>query len=167
MGARLLPPIKSEPLDTPLSAQEMSLLGEEGIELSDLDLIREESDNTLSYKGNRVTVYIRDYGLVREEHSLPVFHVAFCEKVEAMRVKKRLFRYAVTQQEEDQFLMNWIGEHSTQFTQRLTVCQRCLSVLRWENFDLTQMSQEEQFTVLFSFTLNAFFARYPKKCGGK
>jgi hypothetical protein len=163
MGARLVPKFTRLEIPELLSAIELSVLAEEGIALSDLDLVKVENDDTLSFKGYRVAIYIRDHGLVRDEQTLPAFHVAFCPTVAAMKDNKRLYRYAVTQQEDDHFVMNWIGDHTTQFSQRLTVCQRCLSILKWDGFDLIHMSKEEQFSILFSFALNAYYERYPKK----
>ena len=163
MGARLVPNFETlEPPDL-LSSIELSVLAEEGIALSDLDLVKVENDDTLSFKGYRVAIYLRDHGLMREEHTLPVFHVAFCPTVAAMKDNKRLFRYAVTQQEDDNFVMTWIGEHTTQFSQRLTDCQRCLSILKWDGFDLISMSKEAQCSILFSFALKDYYQRYPKK----
>jgi len=163
MSARLIPEFESRTLQPVLSAQEIAALGHQGIELKDLDLVKVEDDDTLSYKGYRVAIYIRDHGLMREEHTLPVFHVAFCQTVESMKENKRLFRYAVTNQEDENFTLNWIGERTIQFSQRLTVCQKCLSTLHWDHFDAIEMSQEEQFSILFSFSLKDYFSQYPKK----
>jgi hypothetical protein len=163
MRARLVAPSESIPLPEPLKAEELSVLAKEGIELEDLNLVKVEGDHTLSFKGQRVAIYIRDHGLLREENSLPMFHVAFCSTLESMQKNKRLFRYTLTQQEDEYFMLNWIGEQTVSFSQRLDVCRACLSLLHWDDFDLIERTREEQFEVIFSFTLKAFFERYPKQ----
>ena len=163
IGAKLIPKVESVALPKLLNATELSVIASEGIELDDLELVRVEGDNTLSFKGYRVALYIRDHGLVREEQTLPVFHVAYCPIIQSMKDNKRLYRYAVTHQEDEYFTLNWIGEHTARFTQQLTVCQRCLSILKWDQFDRHVMSKEAQLLIVFAFTLKTFFTRYPKK----
>jgi hypothetical protein len=162
MRAKLVDLDESAPRIKPLNSKELEILAHEGIELEDLDLVKVVHDHTLSFKGQRVAVYLRDHGLIREQHSLPMFHVAFCSTLETMKKNKRLFRYTVTQQEDEYFMLNWIGTQTVSFSQRLDVCRACLALLHWDDFDVVERTREEQFEVIFSFTLKEFFTRYPK-----
>ena|SRR2546427_11923243 len=71
---------------------ELEQLGKEGVDVL-FDQVKLEPDRTLSYKGIRVIVYIRDVNVMREgqgaQENLPRFHLAYCATLETMKRNNR------------------------------------------------------------------------------
>jgi len=168
MGASLV-------VDITLKAKEIPLLSMEEIEaLSGVGLDRtladcsEAPDGTITFKGKRVIVYIRDRHQYRDSWSAPRFHVAFCrtlkEKIEAGKFDEK---YVVSQRDDGKFPMNIfaarVQERSIVKSElvELNVCQNCLKLLAWNGFTW-RMSESDKAGAVAAFHIADFFIAYPK-----
>jgi hypothetical protein len=161
MGARLLSRQVRGLLPPLIDPEAMRALGREGILLDDLEELTKESDRTLSYKGQRVVVYIRDQHKVREDQGLPKFHISFCGTLDTMQRNQRWHRYVIANPDNETFIINWISDPITTISERLDVCQTCLDNLMWDNFIL-RMPKSTRHSIVSNFRLIDFFAKYPK-----
>jgi hypothetical protein len=136
-------------------------LGREGIDLQFEEIIPQE-DKTLSYRGQRVLVYIRDVSNYNNKSDpFPRFHLAYCSKLDQMRLNKRWQRYVVANREDGYFQINLNTHGWKSSTEKLTVCQLCLNALQWENFSLSLSNSNKQ-KIVSEFSLEKFFKKYPK-----
>lgn len=134
-------------------------LGREGIDLQ-LEEIIPQKDKTLSYKGHRVLVYIRDVTNYKNKPDpFPRFHLAYCKTLEQMRQKNRWQRYVVSNREDGYFQINLDSSGWTSSTEKLNVCQNCLTTLQWENFSSFHQNKQK---IVSEFSLEIFFKKYPK-----
>jgi hypothetical protein len=162
MGAGLVSSFAPDPLTAPLTPAEIELLGGGGgIEVK-LDQLKIEPDGTLSYRGQRVVLHIRDLMRVRDDQDLPRFHVSYCDTLETMRANKRWHRYVVANPTLNEFTINWIETTTITKIERLDVCQPCLIRLGWNGFSYSSMNKKQRREVVTGFTLAEFFSRYPK-----
>jgi len=146
---------------------ELAKLGNEGVDVS-FDEVKDERDGTLSYKGIRVIVYIRDINIMnnrqRGQIHLPRFHVAYCSTLEYMRHNKRWQRYVVATRADGSFQIRLIdGKIIKAQVVALPVCQNCLSLLQWEKFSYQAMSESIRLAIVRNFTIGKFFERYPRE----
>ena len=136
-------------------------LGKEGIDI-DFSEIKVEHDGTLSFKGKRVIVYIRDINEVSKHQSLPKYHLTFCKTLDTMTQSKRFGRYVIANREDGVFIVNYVGQsNKTGIEKKLSICQNCLTCLSWENFN-TSMASTLKKEKVNQFSLTAFFKLYPK-----
>lgn len=136
-------------------------LGKEGIDI-DFSEVKVEHDGTLSFKGKRVIVYIRDINEVTKHQSLPKYHLTFCRTLDSMTQTKRFGRYVIANREDGIFIVNYVGQSDkTGIEKRLSICQNCLTRLGWENFS-SGMSPALKKEKVKNFTLIDFFKVYPK-----
>jgi hypothetical protein len=161
MGARLVEKLGKQPLNTLLDPEAIRKLGKEGIEIEALDDVKKESDGTLSYKGHRVVLYIRDVNQVRENQSLPRFHVSFCQMLEKMRAHKRWHRYVVANPNNEQFIINWVDDNISR-SEKLDICQYCLTTIQWRDFSYSKTPKVEKRAIVREFKLEDFFQVYPR-----
>jgi len=162
MGAKLLPKLGHGKLTELLDPEAIRVLGKEGILLDDLDQLKIEKDKTLSFKGQRVVVYIRDHNRVREDQSLPKFHISYCKVLDTMKTNNRWHRYVVANPDNEIFIINWIGNKTTTHSEKLNVCQTCLDAIEWENFSFSSMKKNSRLNIVEEFKLKNFFDKYPK-----
>lgn len=147
-----------------LDADLIRALGKEGIDVS-LEDINVETDKTLSHKGKRVLVYIRDipdYGN-GDAYKLPRYHLAYCRTLEDMRSKNRWTRYTIANRDTGLFSINFIGQgNRVPSDERLNVCQNCLELLRWEGFSISRIPKIMRQRICSEFKLSDFFEKFPK-----
>lgn len=144
-----------------LDEEAIRKLGREGIDIDDISEIKVEHDGTLSYKGKRIVVYIRDVKNYKDNQSLPKFHFSFCRTLDTMRQNKRWNRYVVANREDGAFIVNFVGGGITSQSLKLAVCQNCLNEIGWKGFKHGMVGGAKS-QIVRSFTLAEFFEKYPK-----
>ncbi len=144
-----------------LTLAELEILSNQGIDVS-IDEIVRLPDGTLGYKDSRVLVYIRDVPLYGDRFSLPKFHVAFCRTLGSMKANNRFGRYVVATRKDGHFTIHKItGNRTARSSEKLNVCQNCLSFLKYNGFDDT-LRRSERKQIVNVFSIDEFFATYPK-----
>ncbi|WP_426168551.1 HNH endonuclease signature motif containing protein [Pseudoduganella sp. R-34] len=161
--------LMAAPLAAPLAKQEQRAINlppvperlrGDGIEVQFEDISVLE-DRTLSYRGYRVLLYIRDvanYGARRT--AMPRFHLAYCSKLEEMRRNNRIARYVVANRDDGDFLVN-LTETGVSKVLRLDVCQICLAEIEWKGFNF-RMHREARLRQVDQFVLPEFFKQFPR-----
>jgi hypothetical protein len=151
-----------------LTELELERLVSGGLDVSSIDEVRVLPDGTLAYKDSRVLVYIRDVTTyaVRSwdrRSKLPRFHLANCETLQQMRREKRYERYVVAARQDGRFEVNFIETDRSvrSSTERLHVCQNCLTFLAFDGFQMTMQRTVREARVA-SFKLEQFFQSYPR-----
>lgn len=144
-----------------LDEEAIRRLGKEGIDV-DFGDVKVEPDKTLSFKGKRVVLYIRDIPIYKDKQSLPRFHISYCRTLEEMRRVNRWTRYVVATRDDGKFQVNLIDRSARPSIQQLNVCQNCLDLLAWEGFSYNNMRKADRAIVKGNFLLATFFVRYPK-----
>lgn len=151
-----------------LTEAELDRLVHGGLDVSSIDDVRVLPDGTLAYKDSRVLVYIRDVAIYKKYKgngvwNLPRFHFANCETLQKMRQEKRFERYVVAARKDGLFEVNLIENEKNvrSSTERLRVCQNCLSALSYEGFSREMPSREREARVS-AFRLDKFFSAYPR-----
>lgn len=150
-----------------LTPAEIEALTTQGIDVS-LDEVHALPDGTLAYKNSRVILYIRDVAYYRdsEQHNLPRFHVADCRTLDTMRANNRFERYVVATRDDGLFPLNvippneWSGGVRS-VTERLPVCQNCLTKLKWDGF-AHGMDKPTRRDIVDQFSIARFFDVYGK-----
>jgi len=161
MGAKLIQSsVGSRKVDL-LDPDALRRLGQEGIDIDDFSHIKIEHDKTLSYKGKRVVIYIRDVKEYKDNQSLPKYHFSFCTTLEQMRQNNRWHRYVVANREDGVFVVNFVGDRAESKTMRLNVCQNCLALISWDGFSYA-LPKPPREVILRAFSLSRFFERFPK-----
>jgi hypothetical protein len=116
-----------------LTVQELEALVTIGIDvgLDDLTFI---SNGTVSYKGNRVLLYIRDVEQFGSQITQPRYHLATCRKIKQMYAAGRGQRYVVSTRTDGIFSVN-IGSAGGRRTEdlKLKVCKLCLQQLGFDH----------------------------------
>jgi hypothetical protein len=139
------------------------LTSQDGLEIS-IDDLRILDDGTLAYKNSRVLLYIRDVAVVYGDHqSQPRYHVSNCKTLITMREKNKFsVRYVVSTRTDGQFNLNFIdGGVSRSSLCRLMVCKNCLGHLGFNGY-LKYWGEKQKAAAVQSFTLEDFFAQYPR-----
>ncbi|WP_081075536.1 HNH endonuclease [Burkholderia stagnalis] len=132
----------------------------EGIDVT-ADQIQVLNDGTLTYKGYRVLVYIRDVPAMGNRNDMPKYHLAHCRTLETMYRNKRSGRYVVANSDSGLFQVNVMDGGVRSQHVRLSVCQNCLAHISWKGFDM-QMARPNRLSIVGQFTLTEFFAKYPR-----
>ena len=133
-----------------------------GVDIEDLSQLTPLNDHTLTFKGQRVILYIRDVSNWSDELKLPKFHVANCSTLQKMQAQGRRKRYVVSQNESNLFHLNLInGNRIQKSEQKLDVCRNCLEALQWNQYS-KRMSYSEKNNCVNSFKVEDFFSKYPK-----
>jgi hypothetical protein len=161
MGARLVQSFGPRTQLRLLDEEAIRRLGVEGIDIDDFSEIKVEHDGTLSYKGKRIVIYIRDVKHYKDNQSLPKYHFSYCRTLETMRQNKRWHRYVVANRDDGTFVVNFVGDKTSSKAMKLAVCQNCLEHIAWENFSYAMSSSTKQ-SIVRGFALSAFFEKYPK-----
>jgi hypothetical protein len=157
-----------------LSSADLANLSGEGIEVAP-DEVEVLGDSTLSYRGRRVILYIRESHMPPradtpfrasetlekepcrgEEENLPRFHVAHCRTLEIMRISGRRQRYVVATRDDGIFDLLLVGRP---IRSRLRVCKNCLEKLDWKGF-CAKRSPEERNREAQDFRIDAFFRSF-------
>lgn len=144
---------------TLLDEESIRRLGQEGIDVS-IEEIKTLSDKTLSYRGQRVIVYIRDISKFRDDYKLPKFHISFCRTLEQMTNNNRWGKYVVANRDDGYFQI--CINNSEYKSEQLDVCQSCLDQLSWAGFSISGMRKSERVNIVRDFSINEFFIQYPK-----
>ena len=162
MGARLVDWYGGQRTMRPLDRQDLERLRTVGIDIDGLEQIRVEPDGTISFKGQRILVYIRDVSVLERQLTLPKYHFAFCRTLERMQQSNRWFRYVVANRDDGLFRINFTGSRTGSSEQMLNVCQCCLERISWKGFSIRGVSERARLDMVGSFRLVDFFAAYPK-----
>lgn len=148
---------------SPLTIDEQRHLETVGIEgsLGDLNV---ESDGTLSLKGQRVAVYIRDVGIYKHNFKLPKYHISYCKSLKEKSEKNQFnLKYVFYQNDSGLFPVNLInGRQVDSRVERLDVCMNCLDTIQWKGFSLSPEQKALRREVVDAFTLKEFYQEYPK-----
>lgn len=140
-----------------LSGIEQKQLETDGIVVSPDD-IEIADDYTLTYKGERVILYIRDVNNYSGHENDPRFHIAQCSTLDNMFANNRKSRYVISQREDGLFTLNY--HNSTRTTEKqLQVCQNCLQRLQYNGFYYKSPYKED---IIQNFSITEFFIQYPK-----
>jgi hypothetical protein len=141
----------------------IKLTSSEGLEIS-IDDVSFLPDETLAYKDSRIILYIRDVNVFgNQEVELPKFHLANCQTLQDMREKKRFGRYQVSANIDGLFNINLIksGTLKEKKNEKLSVCQNCLSLLKFDGFQ-KNWHQKQRDNFVGSFRMDRFFEIYPR-----
>lgn len=161
MSASLSESYKTDQPYTPISLPEISdKLRNDGIDVA-FDDIEVLEDGTLSFKGYRVLVYIRDVAEYGERRALPKYHLAFCRTLDQMKRNKRWSRYVVANRDDGKFAINLIGEIRRALIEKLDVCQNCLEEVAWNGFH-NELTRTERQHFVSQFKLQDFFGKFPR-----
>ncbi len=119
-------------------------------------------DGTLAYKGRRVLLYIRDVSHYGRREGLPKYHLANCNVLQDARRSGRFGRrYVIANRIDGKFQINMLsGGRAAASSERLNVCQVCLSALRIDGFSF-QIQQQERRRRVEVFRPQKFFDLYP------
>lgn len=133
-----------------------------GIDIEDILEVSPLQDHTLTYKGERVILYIRDVSDWGNTDRLPKFHIAKCSTLQTMLELGKKKRYVVSQNDSKFFHLNLVsGKSVRQIVQPLDVCRNCLEILRWDNYS-KNWSQNQKDNCVMQFSIGDFFIKYPK-----
>lgn len=133
-----------------------------GVDIENLSQLTPLDDHTLTFKNQRIILYIRDVNNYSDELKLPKFHVAYCSTLQKMHAQGRNRRYVVSQNENDIFHLNLINRNAVRKTeQKLDVCRNCLELLHWNNYS-QKMPYYEKNNCVSNFKISEFFSKYPK-----
>lgn len=149
-----------------LTADELdSLASEDGLVVS-IDQVDVLDDSTLSFKGSRVLLYIRDHTFFADRGEGrrvdPKFHIANCETLRSMKQKKRFERYVVSSRVDGHFNINIIeSQRSRKELMKLSVCKNCLNELKYNGYGLS-VKKKDRRAIVESFQIEKFFEVYPR-----
>lgn len=136
-------------------------LREGGVEI-DIEEITVHDDGTLICRDYRVLLHIRDVITINGNTNLPRYHLAFCSTLEQMQKQSRFARYVVAQTTSGEFTINIINNKNiTSHSEKLKVCQNCLSKIEWKGFN-RNISYTEKKNRVEDFSLSDFFDEYPR-----
>lgn len=158
MGASLAVNFRIENIYKPIDLRDQ--LRQDGIEVK-FDEVQVLQDGTLSYKGYRVLLYIRDISNYGQREEMPKFHLAFCNTLDKMKRNNRFPRYVVANRDDGMFQVNIMEQVAKPKIVELNVCQMCLASISWNGFqmDLARSIRVER---VKSFLLKEFFTKYPQ-----
>lgn len=141
-----------------------------GIDIGDISDVEANSDGTLSYRGRRVLVYIRDQFIDHNDELRDYrYHVAECRTLETMRQRQRFGRYVVTTRADGHFVVNLLRQGSpdpfeTNLERDMGVCKNCLTALDWRNY--TDLHGEDKTRCWETFDPKAFLDEYGSRVKG-
>lgn len=163
MGAKLSGGFVNAKQVALMSPEEIRRLGTEGIE-GDLGDIHVEADGTLSLKGQRVVVYIRDIAMYKDDYKMPKYHVSYCKTLEEKSNKHQFnLRYVFYQNDSGSFPINLIKDKRIESKNiPLSVCMFCLGRIEWNGFSFSKSNKDDRQKIVNDFTLKKFYAKYPK-----
>ena len=133
----------------------LSLYGE--IEIP-FEWLTVEEDKTLSFRGRKVLVYIRDHN---EGGYEPKFHMASCSTIQEQVNNKRYDRYVASIKTDGHFKVNVktsrraVREEEWQ----LKVCKNCLEALNYNGYHKHHSNIQKDKAVA-SFSIEEFFQKY-------
>lgn len=135
----------------------------EGVDVAieDLEIL---PDSTLSYKGRRVLLYIRDVSYYTKDRGLPKFHLSYCRTLESMHRQRRFERYVVATRSDGKFQVNVsdkLTSSSKSSLEPLDVCQNCLAGISWHGFR-PESDYAERSKRVREFEIAEFFRVYPR-----
>ncbi len=135
-------------------------LRERGVDLDDPSQIVVESDGTLTHKGRRILVYIRDQYVMQDQTAQTTykFHVANCQTIENMKTTGRFnSRYVASTRTDGKFMVNRIQFGKVlekEIWIEMNICKNCLGHLNYNGYT---NNRDEVFR---SFSLEEFFEKY-------
>jgi len=141
-----------------------------GIDIGDITEVEVNPDDTLSYRGRRVLVYIRDQSVGRGDNLRDFrYHVAECQTLTNMRKEKRFGRYVVTTRTDGSFVVNLSrrgdpAPFETDFVRKMEVCMNCLKTLNWRNY--TNVTRAEMNECWIRFNPEEFLTEYGSRVKG-
>lgn len=166
MGAEKLGSFSTNSSGIRLSALDLEALIGTGIDVEDLSELEALLDHTITYKGTRVILYIRDIPEPQgeiEPSNLPKFHIANCSTLQKMRSQRRYGRYVVAARDDGLFHVHFKNEVGAirKSMERLNVCKNCLKEISFNGYH-PSLPQQRKAEVVNAFTIAEFFKRWPR-----
>jgi len=126
-----------------------------------------EVDGTLSYKGNRVVVYIHDRHQYNDQWELPKLHISLCSTIGQKNLNdayNQKYVFYQPKEDNDLFPMRIFinGIMNDKFV-KLDVCKLCLENIKWNGYRNRGIDDELKRNIFKDFTLTKFFEKYPKR----
>jgi hypothetical protein len=151
---------KAPPSPSPILKK---LSSESGIELGkDLSDLGIEGDDTFSYQGERVLLYIRDQHYYPDDPDREYkYHISACRTIKDMFNSGRKNRYVVTKNTSETFevrVTDQSGEVQYEGPREMRVCKNCLQNLNYKGYGRHGTSTAK--TVYRQFSLEEFFEIY-------
>jgi hypothetical protein len=148
---------------TPKSADSVrAQLGtRKGIELDeDLEGLEIEDDETFSYKGEKVLLYIRDQYYSDDPNREYKYHICSCRTIDSMFEQGRKNRYVVTKNTSETFYVRLLENNVVveEGPREMRVCKSCLQELSYKGYGHHASSRSKQ--VYREFALDEFFDLY-------
>ena len=126
-----------------------------------------EDDGTLSFKGNRVVVYIHDRHQYNDQWELPRLHISLCSTINQKSTNdsyNQKYVFYQPKENNDLFPMRiFKNGNNEEIFVNLNVCKLCLENLSWDGYRIRGMDDELKNNIFSSFTLTRFFEKYPKR----
>ena len=161
MKAPLSENFTPDPEFKPIDLTIPELLRSTGVDIN-IDEISILDDGTLTYKGYRVLLYIRDIPSIAGRDNMPKYHLTYCKTLETMHKNSRFNRYVVANSDSGEFQVNIIDSGIQSQTVRLNVCQNCLDKIHWQGFDIQKVARTKRLQLVSQFALVDFFKAYPR-----
>ena len=142
-----------------IGEEEISLLDKSYLSVKNIDDVQTLNDGTLSYKGRRVIVYIRDqvsYGF--KKNDLPRFHISDCSTIQDMKTNNKWQRYVMSSRLDGWFEIAFQNRHYKQELKKLDVCKNCLDKIKFNGYSSSFLNKKEIFA---NFTIADYFEQYP------
>lgn len=157
MKAPLVEPLQQSIVTNTISLADLEKLRHGGIDVN-FDEIEILSNGLLSYKGELIIVYIKDWSTHKnDQNSLPRYHVADCktliQKRENIGEKNYHNRYVLAQPVNGKFEVKDKGMVALQ------VCKNCLTFTNWKNFKYSYQKDN----IRDNFSIEEFFSVYKQQ----
>jgi hypothetical protein len=118
-----------------------------------IDDVQILSDKTLSYKGRRILLHIRDM-----RSSSVKFHFAQCVTLDDMYSAGRYNRYVISEKMDGKFLVRRGESDSQARYEPLDVCKNCLLKVHWDGY--VSHDNAKSMKIAQDFTVKKFFDKY-------
>lgn len=132
-----------------------------GIELKeDLERLEINDDDTFSYEGNKVLLYIRDQYSPNKSDQEYKYHICSCNIIQNMFDEGNKNRYVVTRNTSEEFYVCIVrnGEIVEESVKKMSVCKSCLMSMNYKGYG--HHSSRESKVIYINFSLDEFFELY-------
>jgi hypothetical protein len=133
----------------------------EGIEIKITDEdFKCEKNGLMSYKGERVIIYIRDQANYSKNFKSEYrFHITWCPTLSTKEANGTFEKYVVSTRTDGKFKVNVMGNNGIESTFKdLMVCKNCLNKLDYHGYKSATKSQKEK--IFQNFKIADFLKEY-------
>jgi hypothetical protein len=157
MGAQLIDYLPPDAKGRRISLRDIERLQTTGITVGPNE-ISIQADGTFAYQGVPVLLYIFSPSRFGERMRLPRYHVTNCRTWDDMKRKGKQDKYVASTRVDGFFelAIRGTGVGSQRVTERLDICQNCLTQVSWNGFR-NDANQRERHQAVRSFSLDEFF----------